>query len=146
MGYFSHILGIRAISPIHWIQFLICTYMIECPKDKIIIHRASGEEYGVLSGLQRSQKSFWKLPKIAYFQNCFCIRAISPIYWIEFLIVTYIVECPNAKSVILEVPGVVYGLISGLRRPQKSKKSPKMTYFSNIFLLLQSYYQNIESN
>ena len=116
--FYSHILGIRVISPIYWIKFLIGTYMIECPKDKIIIHRASGVGYVV----QRS-------PKNCYFSHILGIRAISPIYWIKFLIVTYIVECPNAKSVILEDPGVVYGLISGLRRPQKSKKSPKMTYF-----------------
>jgi len=38
--------------------------MMECPKDKIIIQRASGVGYGVLSGLQRSQKSFKKSPKI----------------------------------------------------------------------------------
>ena len=57
IGYFSHILGIRAISPIHWIKFLFGTYMIECPKDKIIIHRVSGEGYGVPPGLQRAQKS-----------------------------------------------------------------------------------------
>ena len=41
-GYFSHILGIRAISPIHGIKFLIGTYMIECPKDKIMIFRVPG--------------------------------------------------------------------------------------------------------
>ena len=45
------------ISPIHWIKFLFDTHMIECPKDKIIIHRVSGEGYGVPPGLQRAQKS-----------------------------------------------------------------------------------------
>jgi hypothetical protein len=63
-----------------------------------------------------------------------------------FLIVAYIVECPNAKSAIHGVTGVVCGLISGLQRPQKYKKSQKMTYFLNIFLPLQSYYPYIESN
>ena len=57
IGYFSHFFGIRAISTIHWIKFLIGTYMIQCPKDKVIIHRAFGVGYRVLSGLQRSQKS-----------------------------------------------------------------------------------------
>ena len=55
--YFSHILGIRAISPIHWIKFLFGTHMIECPKDKIVIHRVSGEGYWVPPGLQRAQNS-----------------------------------------------------------------------------------------
>ena len=31
--------------------------MIECPKDKIILYRASVVGYGVISGLQKSQKS-----------------------------------------------------------------------------------------
>ena len=46
IGYFSHILGIGAISTIHGIKFLIGTYMIECFKDKIIINRASGVYLG----------------------------------------------------------------------------------------------------
>ena len=32
------------------------TYIVECPKDNIIFHRASGVEYGVIFGLQRPQK------------------------------------------------------------------------------------------
>ena len=68
-GYFSHILGIRAISPIHGIKFLIGTYMIECPKDKIIINRASGVYLGS-KGPKHHQKSP-KWPILANF-GCFC--------------------------------------------------------------------------
>ena len=78
IGYFSHILGIRAISPIHWIKCLIGTYMIECPKDKVIIHRASGVGYRVFSGLQRAQKSSKNHRKFAIFSHILGTRASGP--------------------------------------------------------------------
>ena len=54
---FSHNLGIKAISPMRGIKFIIGTYTIECPNDKIIIHRASGAGYGVINGLQIYKES-----------------------------------------------------------------------------------------
>ena len=48
--------------------------MIECRKDIIIIHRATGVGYGVISEIQRSQKPL-KTPKIGYF---FIFWALEP--------------------------------------------------------------------
>ena len=57
MSYFSHMLGIRAISPYFQSNLsFFGTYIVECLKDKIIIHMASGVGYEVLSGLQMSHK------------------------------------------------------------------------------------------
>ena len=67
---FSHYLGIKAISPMHWIKFLIGSYTIECPKDKIIIHGESDVGYGVISGLQRST-NHQKSRTIGYFSHLF---------------------------------------------------------------------------
>ena len=135
-GYLSHILGIRAISPIHWTKFLIGTYIIECPKDRITINKASGVRYWVISGRQRSQKS-WKSQKNGYFTHILGIWAISPIHWIKCHIGTYMIECPIDKMIIRWASGVVYGVIFGLQMSQKSskiilKKSPKSCYFSHI--------------
>ena len=132
IGYFSHILGIRAISPIHWIKFLIGKHMIECPKDKIIIHRASGEGYGVPSGLQRSKKSS-KITKIGYFSHIMAIRAISPIHWIKFLFGTHMIECPKDKIVIHRVSGEGYWVPPGLQRAQNSQKFTQNWLFFSRF-------------
>ena len=67
---FSHYLGMKAISPMHWIKFLIGSYTIECPKDKIIIHGESDVGYGVISGLQRST-NHKKSRTIGYFSHLF---------------------------------------------------------------------------
>ena len=129
---FSHYLGMKAISPMHWIKFLIGTHMIECPKDKIIIHRASGEGYGVPSGLQRSKKSS-KITKIGYFSHIMAIRAISPIHWIKFLFGTHMIECPKDKIVIHRVSGEGYWVPPGLQRAQKSSKIAQNWLFFTYF-------------
>ena len=50
IDYFSNYLGIKAISPIHWIKLFFGTYTIECPKDKIIIYMVPGKNMGSYMG------------------------------------------------------------------------------------------------
>ena len=127
---FSHYLGIKAISPMHWIKFLIGSYTIEFPKVKIIIHGESDVGYGVISGLQRS-KNHQKSPKICNFSHIMGIRAISPIHWIKFLFGTYMIECPKDKIIIHRVSGEGYGVPPGLQRaPQSSKITQNWLFFT----------------
>ena len=121
IDYFSHIMAIRAISSIHWIKFLFGTHMIECPKDKIVIHRVSGEGYWVPPGLQRAQKSS-KIAQNWLFSHILGIRAISPIHWIQFLIVTYRIECPKDK-IVIHSEG--YGSHLDAKGPKNHQKSHK---------------------
>ena len=56
MSQFKHILDITAIWPLHTNTFLIVTNTIECPKAKLINHRAPGMGKVVIFWLQRFQK------------------------------------------------------------------------------------------
>ena len=125
-------MAIRAISPIHSIKFPFGTHMIECPKDKIVIHRVSGEGYWVPSGLQRAQKSS-KIAKNWLFSHILGIRAISSIHKIKFLIGTYIIDCPKDEMIIHRVPGEGYWVPPGLQRAQKSSKITQNLLFFTYF-------------
>ena len=99
--FFKYIFAIAVILSIHWIKLTIGTFMIECPKDKIIIHRASGVGYGVISELLMSQKIIKNYPKLAIFTY---FGRISPIHWITW---TNIVLCPNGKLTIFVMNHVI---------------------------------------
>ena len=98
--------------------------MIECPKDKIVIHRVSGEGYWVPPGLQRAQKSS-KIAQNWLFSHILGIRAISPIHLIKFLIVTYRIECPKDKIIIHRASGEGYGSHLDSKGPKNHQKSHK---------------------
>ena len=133
MCYFSHIFGIRAISPIHWFKCLIGTYIVECPNAKSVIHGVTGVVCGLISGLQRPQKSKKSPKNDLFFKYIFAIAVILSIHWIKLTIGTFMIECPKDKIIIHRASGVGYGVISELQRPQKPfKKNTKNWLFSHI--------------
>ena len=70
---FSHIMGIRAISPIHWIKCLIGIYMFVCLNAESIIHGFPRVVCGVMSGLQRPRRSKKNHSKCILFIHIFAI-------------------------------------------------------------------------
>ena len=73
---------------------------MECPNTKIISYMAPGVGNVMISRIQRDQK-YKKSPKMGYFLKHYLdIAPILPIHLINVLIGTYIMECPNAKTII----------------------------------------------
>ena len=143
-------MAIRAISPIYWIKFLFDTHMIECPKDKIIIHRVLEKDIGSHLG-SKGPKNLQKSPKICYFSHILGIRAISPIHWIKFLFGTRMIECPKDKIVIHRVSGEGYWVPLGLFFRSSGPLEPRHhpTYYSrnpmNDWISIETFH-NVYTN
>ena len=126
--------------------FLIVAYIVECPNAKSAIHGVTGVVCGLISGLQRPQKSKKSPKNDLFFKYIFAIAVILSIHWIKLTIGTFMIECRKDRIIIHRATGVGYGVISEIQRSQKPlKKTPKIGYFL-IFWALEPYHPYIESH